>query len=185
MAAGRFAHWFPWPFVAAALLLTVLIVATPILTGQPVGGSFLTQAYLIVDGLPGNDSTHYYVRGLSTTARYSEINLGFAFGFHWTGSFPTGHLNWTDWTNASSVLSVDRVASEDPVAVNVSALFTANGVNALYVGVVAVDVGFPAGSSTPMFTIASDTPGISAYSDAVTSLPYSIPLAYVGTGGTA
>jgi hypothetical protein len=183
--ASRYGHLFPWPFVAVSLLLVVLIVATPLLTGQPSGGSFLTQAYLIVDGLPGSDSTHFYVRGLTTTARYSEINLGLAAGFNWTGSFPTTLLNWTNWTNASSVLSVDRVANADPVAVNVSALYTSDGVNALYVGVVAVYVGTPAGSMTPMFYVVSTTPGIGAYSGPVTTLPYSIPLYYAGTGGTA
>ncbi|MCI4338983.1 MAG: hypothetical protein L3J68_01445 [Thermoplasmata archaeon] len=182
---NRFAQWFPWPFVAIAVLLIVLIVATPILTGQPVGGIFYTQAYLVVDGLPGNDSTHFYVRGLSTTARYSEINLGLAWGFNWTGSFPSGPLNWTDWTNATSVLSIDRLASEDPVAVNVTALYTANGVNALYVGVLAVDVSIPSGSTIAVFSIVSDTTGINPYSNTVTNLPYSIPLVYAGTGGTS
>jgi hypothetical protein len=185
MRPGRLSELFPWPFVGVALLLAVLIVATPLLTGQSSGGSFLSQAYLIVDGLPGNDSTHFYVRGVSTSDRYSEINLGFAYGFNWTGAFPSGHLNWTDWLNASSVLSVDRAATGDPVAVNASALYTVNGVNALYVGVIAVDVGLPPGATTETLTIASDTSGIAGYSTAVVNLPYEIPLVYVGTGGTS
>ncbi len=145
----------------------------------------MSQAYLIVDGMPGNDSTHFYVRGLSTSARYSEIKLGFAYGFRWTGSFPSGRLNWTDWANASSVLSVDRAATGNPVAVNVSALYSVNGVNALYVAVLAVNVGTAPGSTTETLTIVSDTSGISGYSTSVANLPYSIPLSYAGTGGSS
>lgn len=185
MRPVRLSELFPWPFVGVSLLLAALIVATPLLTGQSSGGSFLSQPYLVIDGLPGNDSTHYYVHGESTITRYSEINLGFAYGFNWTGAFPSGPLNWTDWQNESSVLSVDRAATGDPVAVNVSALYTAGGVNALYVGVIAVDVGTPAGSMTPTLTVVSDTAGISGYSTAVVNLPYEILLSYAGTGGTS
>ncbi len=180
----RIEDFAPLPFVGVSLLLVVLIIATPVLTGQSNGGGILTQAELIVDALPGNLSTHYYVRGLSTTARYSEINLGLASGFNWTGGFPAGALNWTDWQNASSVLAVDQAAPEDPVAVNVTALYSVNGVNALYAGVLAFYVGTPAGSTTEMLTVVSDTAGISGFSTPVSDLPVPILLAYVGTGGT-
>lgn len=173
----------PLPFVGVSLLLLVLIIATPVLTGQSNGGGILTQAELIVDALPGNLSTHYYVRGLSTTARYAEINLGFASGFNWTGSFPTGALNWTDWQNASSVLAVDQATLDDPVAVNVTVLYSVDGVNALYAGLLAFDVGTPTGSSTETLTVVSATSGISGFSTPVTDLPVPILLAYVGTGG--
>ncbi len=173
----------PLPFVGVSLLLLVLIIATPVLTGQSNGGGILTQAELIVDALPGNLSTHYYVRGLSTTARYAEINLGFAYGFNWTGSFPAGALNWTDWQNASSVLAVDQATPADPVAVNVTVLYSVDGVNALYAGLLAFDVGTPAGSSAETLTVVSATSGISGFSTPVTDLPVPILLAYVGTGG--
>jgi len=174
----------PLPFVGVALLLVVLIVATPVLTGQSNGGGVLTQPEVVVDALPGNLSTHYYVRGLSTTARYAEINLGFAYGFNWTGAFPSGPLNWTGWQNASSVLAVDQTVSDDPVAVNVTALYSVNGVNALYGGVLAFYVGTPAGSTTEMLTVVSATSGIAGFSTPVTDLPVPILLAYLGTGGT-
>ncbi len=180
----RFEEFAPLPFVGVALLLVVLIIATPLLTGQPTAGGPLTQAELIVDALPGNNSTHYYVRGLSTTARYDEINLGFAFGFPWTGSFPSGRLNWTNWTNASGVLSVDRVAPYDPVAVNVTALYTVNGVNSLYAGLLAFDVGVAPGGTTESLTVVSATSGIGGFSTPISSLPVPILLAYVGSGGT-
>lgn len=174
----------PLPFVGVALLLVVLIIATPVLTGQSTAGGILTQPELIVDALPGNLSTHYYVRGLSTTARYAEINLGFAYGFNWTGAFPTAALNWSDWENASSILAVDRAVPEDPVAVNITALYSSDGVNALYAGVLAFYVGTPAGSTTEMLTVVSATPGIAGFSTPVADLPVPILLAYVGTGGT-
>ena len=180
----RLSQLFPLPFVAVALLLLVLVFATPVLTGQSSGG-VLSQAELIVDALPGNDSTHLYVRGLSTTARYSEINLGLAFGFNWTGSFPSGRLNWSSWTNVSSALSVDRLVPGDPVAVNITALYSVNGVNSLYVGLLALDVGTPPGSTTPTLTVVSASAGIGGFATAVTNLPVVIPLAYAGTGGTS
>ena len=180
----RLEEYAPLPLVGVALLLVVLIIATPVLTGQSSGGGLLAQAELLVDALPGNNSTHYYVRGLSTTTRYSELNLGFAFDFNWTGAFPTGPLNWTDWTNASGVLSVDRAAYDDPVAVNVTALYTSDGVNALYVGLFAFDVAIPSGSTTEMLTVVSATAGIGGFSTPVVDLPVPILLSYAGTGGT-
>ncbi len=175
----------PLPFVGVALLLVVLIIATPLLTGSSGGGGLIDEAELVVDALPGNNSTHYYVWGLSPTTRYAELNLGFAVGFAWTGSFPTGPLNWTGWTNASSVLSVNRAVDDDPVAVNVTALFTSNGVNSLYVGVLAFDVATPSGGTAASLTVVSATPGISGFSTPVADLPVAILLSYVGTGGTS
>jgi hypothetical protein len=182
---GGVGRFFPLPFVGVALLLAVLIVLTPILTanGQPAAGSIFSQAELIVDALPGNVSTHFYVRGEGTTARYDEIRMGFAVGFNWTGGFPAGPLNWTVWQNASSVLSIDGVVNQTPVAVNVSALYSAGGVNVLYVGIFAIEVGIPAGSSTDQLSVVSDTSGISSFTYPVASLPVPIPLSNVGSGG--
>ena len=176
---------FPWPLVGIALLLVIGIVVTPTLVaanGQPPPG-VSTYAQLIVDALPGNNSTHYYVRSLGTTTRYAEIQLGFAFGFPWTGAYPTGRLNWTDWQNVSDVLSIDQVANGTPVAVNVTAYYTANGASALYVGVFAIYVGIPAGSSTDTLFVASDTPGIGGFSYPVSDLPLPITLLSVAAGG--
>ena len=183
--ASRLGTLFPWPFVGVTLLLGVLIVLTPVLTayGQPAAGSIFSQADLIVDALPGNASTHFYVRAYCATARYAEISLGFAFGFAWTGAYPSGHLNWTDWQNASGVLSIEGAVNQTPVAVNVSALYVANGVSVLYVGVFAMDVGTSSGSSTEVLTVASDTSGISGFLWPVSELPILIPLANVGSGG--
>jgi hypothetical protein len=182
---GGLGRMFPLPLVGIALLLAVLIVLTPILTanGQPTAGSIYSQAILTIDALPGNASVHFYIRGEGTTARYQEIRMGFASGFNWTGGFPSGRLNWTDWENASAVLSADRAVNQTPVAVNVSALYSANGVNALYVGVFAVEVGTPPGSSTDTLTVISDTSGISSFTYPVASLPIPVPLSDVGSVG--
>ena len=183
---SRLEGMFPGPLVGAALILALMIVVTPILTanGQPAAGSIYSQAELVVDGLPGNATTHFYVRGLGTTARYEELRLSFAFGFNWAGSFPSGALNWTDWLNASDVLSIDAAVTGNPVAVNVSALYSANGVSALYVGVFAMQVGVPAGSSTDTLTVVSHTAGIAGFTWPVASLPAFISLSNVGSGGT-
>jgi hypothetical protein len=182
---SRLGALFPWPFVGVALLVGVLIVVTPLLSAnsQPAAGSLGSQALLIIDALPGNASMHFYVRGEGTTARYESINLGFAFGFNWTGGFPSGSLNWTDWQNASSTLAVNATVDRAPLVVNVAALYTANGVSALYLGVLAVDVGTPPGTSTETLSVISDTPGISGFTYAVADLPIIVPLSNVGSGG--
>ena len=175
------------PLVCVAILLAVLIVFTPYLSfsssGQPAAGSIFSQAELIVDALPGNTTTHFYVHALSTTARFADIHLGLAFGFTWTGLFPTGLLNWTVWQNESEVLVVAAATNLTPVAVNVTAFYTANGASALYVGVFAIEVGVPVGSTTDTLTVASDTPGIGSFATPVANLPIPITLANVGSGG--
>jgi hypothetical protein len=183
--AGQVGALFPVPLVGAAVLVAILIVVTPALRpeGQPVAGSIFSQAELVVDALPGNNSTHFYVHALSTTARYSDIQLGFAYGFNWTGSFPPGPLNWTDWHNGSEVLSVDGAVDQDPIAVNVSALYTENGASALYVGIFAIDLSVPAGSTTQTLFVVSNTAGIGGFSISVANLPVPIPLTNVGPGG--
>jgi hypothetical protein len=185
MRRGRqLSEFFPWPLVGVALLLGILVVLTPILTanGQPAAGSIFSQAELIVDALPGNSTTHFYVRALSVTARYTEIRLALAFNFNWTGGFPGNRLNWTDWQNASNVVAIDAMADRLPVAVNVSALYVANGASAYYVGTFALTIGTPPGSSTDTLTLASNTPGVSGFSTPVSNLPLPITLADVGAG---
>jgi hypothetical protein len=182
---SRTAGLFPGPLVGVALLLALLIVLTPVLisNGQPAAGSIFSQAELIVDALPGNSTVHFYVRALSTTARYATIDLALATGFNWSGRFPSGTLNWTDWQNATSVVSISASANESPVAVSVSAQYSANGATAFYVGVLAFDVGTPPGSSTDTLTVESDTAGIAGFSTPLSNLPLPITLSYVGSGG--
>jgi hypothetical protein len=181
---SRFGGLLPGPLVGIALLLAILILLTPILAsnGPPAAGSIFSQAELIVDALPGNMTSHFYVRALSSTARYSEIRFSLATDFTWTGGFPSGHLNWTDWQNASEVVSISSVANTTPVAVDVSALYSANGASAYYVGLLALYLSTPAGSSGETLSVASATSGISGFSTPVTNLPLAITLADVGSG---
>jgi hypothetical protein len=179
------ARYFPAPLVAIALLLGLLIVFTPFLTsyGPPSAGSIFSQAELIVDAIPGNSTMHFYVRGLGTTARYDSIEVGFAFGFNWTGGWPSGNLTWTNWTNGSNVLSVTATADRMPVAVNVTADYVASGVSALYAGLFALNVTGGAGSAT--LSVASNTAGIGSFTTPVVDLPVPITLALVSTGAVS
>ena len=184
MRASSLSGLFPGPLVGIALLLAILIVLTPILTsnGQPAAGSIFSQAELIVDALPGNATMHFYVHGLSATARYSEIRFSLATGFNWTGGFPPGPLAWTGWQNTSEIVAISAMVNETPVAVNVTALYSANGASAYYVGLLALEITTPAGSPTEVLTVVSATSGISGFSTPVTNLPLPITLADVGSG---
>jgi hypothetical protein len=181
----NWARFFPRPLVGVALLLGLLIVFTPFLTsyGQPSAGSIFSQAELVVDALAGNATTHFYVRGLGTTARYATISIGFSFGFNWTGGWPSGNLTWTNWTNASNVLSVSTAVDRLPVAVNVTAYYVAAGASALYAGLFALNV--TAGTSGPVLSVVSITPGIGDFSTPVSELPVPITLALVRTGSVS
>jgi hypothetical protein len=181
-----FARWFPWPLVSIALLLGLLIVVTPVLSSssQPAAGTIFSQAELVVDGLPSNATTHFYVHGLGTTARYEVIQLSFAFGFNWTGRFPSAPLDWSVWQNGSNVLSVSSEVDSMPVAVNVSAIYVANGASASYAGTLAFDVVASGPSATPTLEVVSGTSGLSGFSSPVAGLPVTIVLPEVASGGS-
>jgi len=181
---SHLAGLFPGPLVGIALLLAILIVLTPILisNGQPAAGSIFSQAELIVDAVPGNSTIHFYVRALSSTARYEEIRFSLSTDFNWTGGFPSGALNWSSWQNLSSVVAISAATNHTPVAVNVTAVYTANGATAYYVGLLAMEIGTPSGSSTEMLTVASATSGISGFSTPVSNLPLPIELSDIGGG---
>jgi len=182
--ASSLSGLFPGPLVGIALLLAILIVLTPILTanGQPAAGSIFSQAELIVDAVPGNATIHFYVRALSSTARFEEIRFSLATGFNWTGGFPPGALHWTDWQNASAVVAISAMTNQSPVAVNVTALYSADGGTAYYVGLLALQITTPSGSSSEMLTVASATSGIAGFTTPVSNLPLPITLSDVGGG---
>jgi hypothetical protein len=176
---GRF---FPAPLVGVALLLALVIIFTPFLTsyGQPSAGSIFSQAELIMDALPGNSTVHFYVHGLGTTSRYANITIGLAYGFNWTGGWPSKNLSWGHWSNASNVLSESAATSRLPVAVNITAVYVASGVSALYAGQFAVNLTSSGG--TEMLSVASNTAGIGGFSTPVADLPVPVTLALVRTG---
>jgi hypothetical protein len=181
-ADGGWGRFFPRPLVGVAVLIGLLILVTPFLTthGQPSAGSIFSQAELIVDALPGNATMHFYVRGLGTTTRYDSISLGFAFGFNWTGGWPAGNLSWGNWTNGSNVLAVTGLTDRLPVALNVTALYVASGVGAVYAGEFALNI--TGGSTGPTLSVVSNTAGIGGFSTPVADLPIPITLALVSTG---
>ncbi len=123
----------PAPLAAIVILLVALIVVTPVLqsSGQPAVG-VLTQAELIVDRVPGSNVTHFYVRGVGTTIRYSEISVEWAANFTWAATFPTGPLSWNLGANGSGVLTILFATTVNPVALNVSALYQVAGGGSAY-----------------------------------------------------
>lgn len=183
----RIGDYAPLPLVAVAILLIVLILFTPLLLpsgGQPAPG-VLTQAELIVDRISGNQTTHFYIHALGTTARYTEIWVGLASGFDYsTLGTSWARLNWSTWTNESDVLSVIVSSIENPVGLNVTAYYTSPGGTAWYVGVVALYV--VTGSTGPTLYFATPTPGLGLPGPTPvdnTSLPLTILLPLTPSGG--
>jgi hypothetical protein len=184
----RVGDYAPLPLVAAATLLIVLILFTPVLlpTGQPAPG-ILTQAELIVDRIAGNETTHLYIHGLGTTSRYTEIWVGLASGFNWTGTggVAWANLNWSAWTNESDVLSLSIVTTANPVAVNVTAYYVSPGGCAWYDGIVAfyASLGGPSGeqlyAATPPSGIGLPFTPVPVDNS---SLPLLIPLPLTASG---
>jgi hypothetical protein len=185
----RIGDFAPLPLAAVATLLIVLILFTPVLisTGQPAPGIF-TQAELIVDRVPGNAATHLYVHGVGATSRYTEIWVGLASGFEWsgTGGVPWASLNWNAWTNESDVLSLSISTYGDPVAVNVTAYYVSPGGTAWYVGVLAFYVGSGPGPSGEALYSSTQTSGLGLPSTPTpvdnSSLPLTILLPLTASG---
>jgi len=174
-------RYFPGPLVGIALLLGVLIVLTPFLSsGQPSAGTIFSQAVLYVDALPGNSTMHFYLHGLGTTARYDNLSIGLAYGFPWTGGWPSVGPAWGNWTNGTNVLAISTSTDRNPVAVNVSALYVANGQFAVYQGLFAFNVTGSSGSET--LAVVSNTAGTGGFTTPVASLPVGLTLALVRTG---
>ncbi|HTS33023.1 MAG TPA: hypothetical protein VMI55_03685 [Thermoplasmata archaeon] len=172
----------PAPLAAIVILLVALILLTPILlsSGQPAPG-ILTQAELIVDRVPGSDVTHFYVRGVGTTTRYSEMSIEWAANFTWSTAFPTGTLNWSVGANLSDVLAAVFATSANPVALNVSALYQVSGSSTLYIGVLAFEVSGGGTSGTDLLSSVTDTPGLAGPAPvSLSNLPLTIPLVNVG-----
>jgi hypothetical protein len=165
-------QFFPAPLVATALLLVLLILLTPVLVpnGQPAAGTILTQAELIVDRNSTSNVTTFYLRALGSTVRYAEIDIGTARGFNWTGSFPGGSLNWSAVTHEEDLLAFQFNSTANPVALNLTVLYTVAGGSAYYVGMFAFDVPSSPGSSPSSLLVATSTGGTSLASG-VTSEP--------------
>ncbi len=174
---NRLGALFPWPLVGVALLLVGLIVLTPVLISN--GPSpYLAQAELVVDRVAGGNTTNFYVHAVGATVRFDAISTAVAYGFVWSGGFPTDHLAWTDWQNSSNVLASVLFSLYNPVAVYASATYTDNGATTTYSGVFAFYVSaIGQAGETLNIAVSPATSGISAASSvAVSSLPLAILL---------
>jgi hypothetical protein len=178
----RIGRLLPAPLALVVVLLVALIVLTPILlsSGQPAAGTILTQADLIVDRVVGSNTTHFYVHGVGTTIRYAQMSLQWDANFSWTGSFPSGRLNWTNGTNGSDVLTIVFPSDKNPIAINVSAYYQVTSSTAYYVGEFAFDVA-PGPSGAEYLYLVSGTPGLGVTTSwPVANLPLTIPLLNIG-----
>lgn len=179
-----FARFVPARFASIALLLVVVILLTPVLLSSgPAAVGLLTQAELIVDRVPGANLTHFYLRGVGTTVRYTQMSIEVATGFNWTGSFPTGRLAWSNGTNGSELLTLSWATDANPVALNISAWYQASGTSALYLGVVAFDFRSASGALGETLYSATSTSGLAVSGPTpISSLPVTVPLVDVGSG---
>ncbi|MGP8110686.1 MAG: hypothetical protein ACLQD9_08310 [Thermoplasmata archaeon] len=181
---GRLAGAFPWPFVGTAVILSVLIVLTPVLfsNGPPAPGSLEAQAVLVVDRVSGPGTTHFYVRAVGSTVRYDSISIGLATGFAWNGGNPAWPTNWT-WTNETQVLELGASSTQNPVAIDVTAVYAVSGAVADYAGILAFYVSGSGSGETLSIAVSSNTPGVSAPSSVPDSqLPEPLSLQDFGSG---
>jgi hypothetical protein len=181
---GRLAGAFPWPFVGTAVILSTLVVLTPALfDGALSAGSFLTGADLIVDRVADTGATNFYVRGVDSSVRYQSISVGIASGFSWNGGTPPLPTAWS-WTNESEVLELGVNASANPVAINVTAVYSGGGSMACYAGVLAFYVSGSGSGETLSIYVYSSTSGMYAPSTplSLSQLPEPLALEDFGTG---
>jgi len=151
-------HYFPWPFVGAAVLLAVLIFLTPNLVasvGSPAAGSLATQAELVIDRVVDGNTTHFYVHSLGTV-RYDYILVQLDTSVPWPPP-PRSALNFTNESYEPSTLESLTSTTANPVAINVTAKYTdASGTQVWYFGTYALDI------ADGMLTIVPLLPGSSS-----------------------
>jgi hypothetical protein len=172
---------FPIPLVGTVAILIVLIVFTPILfaTGPPAAGTFETQGELVVDQVAPGANLTFYVHAVGDTVRYARISIGVDALGSWSGGCPSSGLVFAPWENRTGVLESSRSTADDPVAVSVSALYSADGSSANYSAVVAVD---SSGGSVSIAACSGATPPSGPV--AVASLPLVLLLAEHRSGGS-
>jgi hypothetical protein len=184
-----FHRYLPFPLVVTAVLLVLLIVLTPVLApnGPPAAGTIFTQATLLVDHSPTSNLTTFYLRALGSTVRYTHISVWGATGFDWTGGFPSPPLNWSQIANQSDLVAFQFNSTANPIALNITMLYSSGGSQAYYEGTFAFYVGTPPGYSSPQLLSVTTTSGTSLGSGVntvpVSSLPQDgeILLADVGS----
>jgi hypothetical protein len=157
------ARYFPAPFVATTLLLVILILLTPVLVpnGQPAGGTIFTQADLTLDRTPVSNVTSFYLHSPETSVRYALIDVRAATQFNWTGGFPSGPLNWTTVVDQPDLLAFQFNSTANPIALNITILYSYAGGQVYYEGTFAFFVGFPVGTSALTLFSVTTTAGTS------------------------
>jgi len=166
-----FGRYFPGPLVATTLLLVLLILLTPVLVpnGPPAPGTIFTEADLTVD-CPSSNLTNFYIHSAGLGVRYTQIEVWSATGFNWTGGFPSGALNWSRVVDGPALVAFQFNSSANPIALNITILYTYSGGHAYYVGEFTFFVGYPVGSSTLSLFSVTITSGTSLPSG-VSSIP--------------
>ena len=181
MTAGEPPPPAPWGLLGIAVLLLLLILATPGLlggVGEPTAGSPGTVAVLWLDSVPGQ-GTHFYVEGVAH-ARYAEIHLATSPLPSWPVPSASSNLTWGGWVNGTDIVILATSRMANPVAVNVTAVFVdASGTTVYYLGAYA----FLTTSTTVRIQSLTGglDPGAAEYS--LTSLPVPLPLLASPTGG--
>jgi hypothetical protein len=168
-----------WPFIGLAVLLVLLILATPeLIAVGPSAGSPQTVAVLILDQTPGANGTHFYVESLSVL-RYTTITLGVAEHVSWPVPDRGLNLTWDRWSNTTESLVALISSPANPVAVNVTAIYIdPAGATAIYRGVYAFNT---TGGQT---YIESLLPGLDpGVSSLVLNSPEPLPLLATVVGG--
>jgi hypothetical protein len=181
---SRLAGAFPWPFVGTAVILSVLILLTPVLisNGPPAPGSLEAQAVVIVDRVAGSGTTHFYVRAVGSSVRYDSISIGLATGFAWDGGSFAWATSWT-WANETDVLELGANSTQNPVAINVTAVYRVGAAVADYSGIMAFYVSGSGSGESLSIVVSPYTPGVSAPSSVPDSqLPEPLPLQDFGSG---
>jgi hypothetical protein len=174
-------HPAQWAFAGLAVLLALLVLATPGLlggVGGPTAGSPATEAALWIDATPGN-VTHFYVEGIAHV-RYAEIRVATGALAVWPVVGGLGTVRWSAWTNGSDVVVLATNTPANPVAVNVSAVYVdATGTTVYYLGAYAL---YTTDSSLRIQPLMNGLdPGTPDY--ALSDLPGVLPLLASSTGG--
>lgn len=156
----RLGRWFPLPLVGCSTILVALILVTPVLftNGRPTAGTYATQAELVVDHVVGSRAVDLYIRPYDSLVRYASITIAIAGNFTWTGSYVANPGSWT-WTNLSDVLEAHVRTFANPIEINITAVYTQNGV-AEYGGHIALDFANASGGPVISFAIDPRTPNV-------------------------
>lgn len=130
-----------WPLVGLAVILALLIVATPTLLG--VGNHTIyspeTQPVLTLARGPSGNGSSFLVEGVSQTS-YARIDIGLDGRIAWP-IVSAANLTWTNWTNRSDTLTSSASTLANPVAINVTVEFVdSSGASVTYVAVYAFNL---------------------------------------------